>query len=128
MIFQSPFELSKRVGARHSLEDRGCPESVTSKEWRDFDLNNGGPEPPTDTATLKNGALQLKNGAPEGHKNNDMSKEWRYGEIHFQWCFFIFSLKFSLKNGERRCCKFMLFFNIFLGFPARHSLEFFSIS
>ena len=110
------------------MEDRGGPESVTSKQWRDFDLKNGGPEPPTDTATLKNGALQLKNGAPEGHKNNDMSKEWRSGEIHFQWCFFIFSLKFSLKNGERRCCKFMLFFNIFLGFPARHSLEFFSIS
>ena len=108
--------------------DRGYPGSVTSKEWRTFSQKNGGPQPRTYSATLKNGALQLKNGAPEGHKNNDMSKEWRSGEIHFQWCFFISSLKFSLKNGERRCCKFMLFFNLFLGFPARHSLEFFSIS
>ena len=71
---------------------------MTSKEWRTFYQKNGGPEPPTDTATLKNGALQLKNGAPEGHTNNDMSKEWRYLEIHVQWCFFIFSLYVSLKK------------------------------
>ena len=63
---------------------------MTSKEWRDFDLKNGGPDSPTDTATLKNGALQLKNGAPEGHTNSDISKEWRYLEIHVQCVFFIF--------------------------------------
>ena len=62
---QSPFELSKRVGAHDSLGDRGYPGSVTSKEWRTFNLKNGGPEPPTDTATPENGALQLKNGAPQ---------------------------------------------------------------
>ena len=43
----------------------------------------------------------------------------------FPMVFFMSSLNFSLKNGERRCCKFMLFFCIFLGFWARHSLEFF---
>ena len=95
--------------------DRGYAGSVTSKEWRTFSQKNGGPKPPTYSATLKNGVLQLKNGAPEGHTNNDISKEWRYMQIHFQWSCFIVSLDFSLGNGERRCCKFMLFFAYFGG-------------
>ena len=46
--------------------------------------------PPTDTATQKNGALQLKNGAPEGHTNSDISKELNRGT-----CKFIFNGLFS---------------------------------
>ena len=63
---------------------------MTSKEWRTFNPKNGGPEPPTDAATLKNGALQLEDGAAEGHTNSDISKKYRYLEIHVQCVFSFF--------------------------------------
>ena len=65
---------------------------MTSKEWRDFDLKNGGPEPPTDTATLKNGALQLKNGAPEGQKKMTCLKNGGPGKFIFNGVFSFFPL------------------------------------
>ena len=96
--------------------DRGYPGSVTSKDWRTFSQKNGGPQPRTYSATLKNGALQLKNGAPEGHTNNDISKEWRYMQIHFQWSIFIFPLIFPLEmvNGDVVNPRFLHIFGVVL--------------
>ena len=64
--------------------------SVTSKEWRTTTQKNGGPEPISHSATLKNGALQLKNGAPQRHTNRDISKAWRYRQLHVQLFLHVF--------------------------------------